>query len=966
MSELQILIENIRTAISFPETVPPEQIRAHARRYAEACTELNRRMMQCIQHIRAGNIAEGIRMAELKPNLPEMFLSLDMPEREDWEEIVSTLGFDQPSPLPSELMRELNEAYLKLSPLEPLLRWHRLYALNGSPMRERLSVLRAIAKTDHENMFWMEDQEKFEKVRLKELEREISKSIETKNALQIRMLHAELSSPDWIIPPPIEFRRRLSGAVLQDYADSLMDYFAVFDFANAGRSYGTIQQILASENMALPVEIQMRIRAAVLWLEETQRQNALQGEFDHAVMILRSALEEEAPLPKLERLYYTLSTAATQAGTVIPEELEELYQAETSRQHTSATRRNQLVVVSVIAACLLAGVILALGLNQRLYAGRVRDTLVSLQKIETEELYEDIAGTLERIETNSPDIAKNTEVTVAMQRLRSMLDEDGKRAADFARYHSLADGQLGTPEKPEFQELLRIGISVDQAGKLARSSREKTLYAELKRKFDTAMAMRKREIDEKYSKTLTEVSDDFNAAGRDSDLSASELLTRLKEAARRLEILQKTPDVSESLKEQGVAVAGMIAEQEKKTQRRLEQESVLKNLFSQVPHWDNYQSVLRRFAADFSEHHAAEDAKDVLKEWDGIKETAMLLQELANSYTQAAGDFGSLQKESDTLWKKYQELSSRLSGSSSALFPPGELLEELAKITPYSPNQFRSTESLLKSLSQRNVYPWVDERSGNWYYLTRKPDKPDSYTYITTFVSEEKTYRIRDGEFNIAKIPTVTQQEFAAYALKKIDGIKNDADAVVCDIMDELLKKKNGNETGLDPILQCVVADLLIADMSKVDSIFESNFKRSYEIIQKSGVDLLTNWMDVQSKNTNPQRNMARAAIGRLPQMKTLAEKTRRERSQFKERLAQYRPHFDWVGVTTKKNGKWDCVLKTGGIAVESGDLYVFRQTADQNILPIKISRISSGKVELHGGESSLIQGLPVFWVSNR
>lgn len=965
MSDLQILIENIRTAISFSETVSPEQIRIHARRYAEACTELNRRMLQCIQHIRAGNIAEGIRLAELKPNLPEMYLSLDMPERDDWDEIVSTLGFEQPPPLPAELSRELNEAYLKMSPLEPLLRWHRLYALNGSSIRERLSVLRAIAKADHENMFWQEDQEMFEKIRLKELDKEIQKAIESKNALQIRTLHMELSSPDWVAQPPIDFRRRLTASVLQDYADSLMEYFAIFDHDNASRTYDTIREILASEQMAMPPSVHTQIRPAVQWLDETRRQNTFQNEFNNAVTVLHNALEEETPLSTLERLYYNLSGAATKAGTIIPAELEELYQAEVSRQHTSATRRNQLIFVSVVAASLLLGGVLAWGLNQRFHLGRINETLATLRTIEEEKRYEDITGTLERIETNSPEIAKNVEVTAAMQRLRSMLAEDEKRAAEFSRYHSLADAQLETPKKPEFHELLPIGISVDQAGKHARSPHEKSLYSEVKRKFDTALAVRKREIDEGYSNALAKISDDFNEIRRDTDLPSAESITRLREAVRRLDLLQKLPDITEALKEQGEAVAELIREHEKKMQRKMEQEKAQERLFSSIPRWDDYQAELKRFAVGFSDHPSASDASDVQKEWDGIKEAAVVLRDLANSYTRLAGDFTSLQKESDKLLEKYKELASRLPDSAGVLFPPGPYLEELVKITSDSPNLFRSTEALLKSLSQRNVYPWVDDRQGQWYYLTRKPDKADTYTYITTFVSEERTYRIRDVDFNVTKIPSVTQYAFAANALKKIDGIKNNADFVVCDLLHELLRKQVGSEPGLDPILQCILADLLITDMSKADPFFASNIKRAHEIIQKSGVDLLTNWMDVQSKNTIPQRNMARAAIERLPEIRPLAEKIQRERSRFKDNLMQFRPHFEWVGVLTKKNGKWDCVLKSGTTAAESGDLYVFRQKADQSIMAVKIGRISPEKIEWGSGETALIQCLPVFFLQH-
>ncbi|MDR3199481.1 MAG: hypothetical protein LBU34_16550 [Planctomycetaceae bacterium] len=956
MNNLQVLIENIRTAISFPETVLPDQMQVYARDYAECCTECNRRMMQCIQHIRSGNIAEGIRLAEMKPNLTEMYLSLDFAEREEWVDIVSTLGFDTPQQLAGGQLKELNDMYLKMSPLEPLLRWHRLHALNGSSIRERLEILRAIAKADPENLFWNDDQEKFEQARISELKKEIQNAIASKNSEQIHSLYDELNPDNWLVPPPKEFRQQLCVTVLQGYADLMLHYHAAFDYSQASAIYGQIQQLLAANKMKIPSEIERIIRPVVLWLNETQKQSALQNEFIRCSVALQQALETECPVPTLERLYYALCTAASQAGTIISAELEELYRSQISAHELRKSRTTKIVITSIVCVCLLISSLIAWGLFQQHRTKRIQEILETLQKIETEKRFEDIAGTIQRIETDSSDIAGHAEIVANIERLRSLFKEDEERAKDFERYYAQAFASLDVTEKPDINQLRQIKIAVDQAETLARSSQEKTKFSELKRKFDSMFSARKREIDLAYSEKLTEISEAFNELRKNTSLPKNELLSQLQEVIRQIETLQKrNSDVSLSMKEQGQTLLDSITSYQKKTEKEIEQDNAFQNLIKHVPDWAAYKTSLQEFVAKYSDHSASMDAADVLKELDMIKDAAVPLNDLIKDYSKHTDNFSSLQKESGKLWKRFEELSSKISGSPDVLFSQGKILETLSKTEPFTTESFKTTESLLKSLSQREVYPWVDEKE-NWYYLVKKPDKEGNYPYITTFVSEEKTFRIRDNEFNRNKILVGTQYQFSIAAMKKIDVIRDNAAEVVCELLEKML-----SVNGIDPILKCVFLDSFISDLSKIDPIFASNFKRYHEIVQKSGVDMFTNWMDVNSKNTIPQRNLAKAALERLPDIKGLAEKTQKEQSQLKNLVGKIPPRFEWIGILSRKDGTWNCLTKST-LTNETGDIYILRQKTDNTVQPIKIGNISNDSIQVNSSSTSCLQCIPVFF----
>ena len=961
MSDLQILIENIRKSISFPETVSPNQMQVYASHYAESCTELSNRMIQCAQQIRTGNITEGIRLAELKPNLTALYLSLDIPEWEEWNEIVSTLGFDVPPPLPVELSKELNEAYLKMSAIEPLLRMHRLHALNGSSIRERLAIIRSIAKKDIENIFWTEDQEKFEKARIKELKKEVQHAIESKDYPAVRSLHAELRASDWLLPPPDEYRGNLVESLLQNYADILMEKFSIFEYDEASDIYSTMQRILASELMNMPLAVGQLIRPAVLWLHETQRQNAMQHKFLRAVADLVHALENDASLPELERLYYVLGNAATQAAMDIPVELEELYQSIVSQHHIRATRKNQLAVALIITACLLLGSLLVLGYIRHHHAEQIAETLASTQAMIDEERIEDMSGMLEHIEKDLPNVAKNPKVFAKMEEMKSLIALDKKRAEDFQRNLSQADGLLG--EQPDLTILSQIKKSfLDPAEKLNRTTEEKTAFGVVKRKYEVILQQAIREIDKDFSESLNKISVDLDALGRNSVLPPSEVLNALKELDRRIKkLMLESKGISDEMQAQGKNLESRIANHQADKEHELRLARAKTDLSSAVPNWTKYRNALGKLGTEFSD----EEAGYVLKGLDAVEEVAKALEGFATSFSQAAArDYKTLHQASGALKSKYEAATVRISGASSDFFQMGDILENLSKLTPDTRGAFATVESHLKMLSQRDLYPWVDEDM-NWYYLTKKPTGAGKYKYVASYRGDEMDYTILASSFNATKIPVTIPYSFAAASLKKIDGIRDDAVAVVGDVMRDLFTRE-GDEPGIDPILQCVMMDLLITDMSKIDPFFASNFEELHRFVKSGDVERLTTWMDVKSNNTKPQRAKAVLAIKRFPEIQPLIDKTIQDRTVFMAKLDHFHPHFEWVGILLHHDygGKWYCMSKADSFNYKSGDFYILRpHPVDKTVMPVKIGQANSGKIVLNDNTTSYIPYAPVFWV---
>ncbi|MDR1479936.1 MAG: hypothetical protein LBJ00_13460 [Planctomycetaceae bacterium] len=954
---IQNLIENIRTTISFPETVAPDQIRQYARDYAEACVELNHRMMQCFRHIRNGNIAEGIRLAEMKPNLIEMYISLDFVEREEWNEIVSTLGYNVPPPLPVEQQRELNNAYLNMSPLEPLLRWHRLHALNGSPIRERLAVLRAIAKNDQQNSFWVEDQETFEKVRLKELDNEIKNAIATNNFAQIQSLYSELSSPDWVVSPPSEYRQKLCTIILRSLSELLLKYFNAFSYDEAVAVYTKMQKLLTNTNMPMPPEIRQTIRAAVFWLAETQQRNELQKTFNKSASDLNDALEAESSVPVLEQLHYALLNAAAQADTTIPKHLEERYQSQIDSCELQRSRRIKIMVTSAACVCIFIGVLIIWGLASSNFNRTVAQTLKSLQDLETEKRYEDIPGIIQRIEHQHNGISANPQIASAFEKLRNLYDYDQKRAEEFMRYHNQASEALDNISELDQQNAEPIKTAVAQTEKRVRTPQEKILFTELKRRYDAAALNLKTKLNAEYNKEIETISNDFNELCQNKNLTPDDMIFQLAKLSLRINTLQQQyTDTSQTLQKQSNILLNSITNYETQIKSELEQNDSFKKLVNKTSKITDYKDALEFFVTKFPQHPATADAEEVVKELDDVKAVLDLLRKLTTKYSESTQDVKKLQNNSSELLTALNELTSKISGSPDQLFPPAPYLRMLTEKQSYSQDTFKSTKTFLQNLTQKKVWRWIKKE--NWYYLTKKPEKPDKiggYEYITTFASETKPISIYESEFKPEKVPNNSQADFSIEALKKLDNISTNAVEVVCDLIGELVKSND-----IDPILKYLLLELLITDTSAIDPIFEMNFKRCLEIISTSNVEKETNWMDVDSKNTILQRNLATVMLSRIPNVDQLIEKTKKEHEQFKNLIGKFNLELECVGILVQKNHEWHCNLKSA-LTSKTGTLYIFRKKPDDTVLPVQIGNNSELGIQLTGNENLYLQCVPVF-----
>ena len=89
------MVEEIRGYLNSPDQSADEKVRALAGRYAAACQEVNDRLRQCQMFLEQGFRSQSIFFAEVEPKLLDIVALLDFTERDEWEEVAATYGWER-------------------------------------------------------------------------------------------------------------------------------------------------------------------------------------------------------------------------------------------------------------------------------------------------------------------------------------------------------------------------------------------------------------------------------------------------------------------------------------------------------------------------------------------------------------------------------------------------------------------------------------------------------------------------------------------------------------------------------------------------------------------------------------------------------------------------------------------------------------------------------------------------------
>jgi hypothetical protein len=338
-----------------------ERVRSAAREYIDACRKVNDRLRQCEGCLRQRHYAEAVHFAEVEPRLLELYAilevieNLDYEERQHWEAFLHAERIERPPALLRHVALELNQAYLQVQPMEELFRRHRLLAWGKAPLKDRLAVMRELARLNPNNHQWNEDVRSFERERLKELETEVDTAIRQGNAATVQQLLAEVDGVPWLTPPPPTLKSRLeqTGQTM-DRAQKvprlerdLLQAWAATDAVRVRHLRDELSRVIGPPGGADPTW--RRVQPALNWLQADEA-------FQDGVAKLREMLESNASEKELYRWYDYLH----EFGRPLPEWLENMFETRVLEMRGSSFDRKVLfLVVGVVVFLILVGGVVA-------------------------------------------------------------------------------------------------------------------------------------------------------------------------------------------------------------------------------------------------------------------------------------------------------------------------------------------------------------------------------------------------------------------------------------------------------------------------------------------------------------------------------------------------------------------------------------------------------------------------------
>ena len=311
MRDPQKLIDEIHGFLGRSDQTLTEDVRGLVGELNELCGVADVRLRRCEDYLRRGLVGEAIHLAEVEPPVLEVVSALDFHGREQWEEILNMYGLPAPPRVNLSRAAALNQAYELHRTLEPLLREYRRLCISRSPLGERMSVLRDLARRDPGNSSWNDDLAACEAPALAEMTQAVNKALPRGDLAALSAIAQHLQGGTWSSPQAVPLMQQVQAEVqalrskqarkgLSTYSAALSRAMADDDLVAVTTTYQTLYDAWVAA--ALPPEdpVSQQLTQAASWVQNAQQRHARKGEFDRQVsafqMLLTSTKADEDSL----------------------------------------------------------------------------------------------------------------------------------------------------------------------------------------------------------------------------------------------------------------------------------------------------------------------------------------------------------------------------------------------------------------------------------------------------------------------------------------------------------------------------------------------------------------------------------------------------------------------------------------------------------------------------------------------
>jgi hypothetical protein len=515
MANYQHIVDDIRSFLGSVDQTNSPEVGEWASAYAQLCREANERLRRCGDYLRQGLRSEAIHLAEAQPSLLDMVAALDMPELPDWENLCAMYELPRPPKLLLDVAAELNQAYSAEQPLQSLLRRHRLLALAGAPLHDRLGVMRELSVQDAGSPFWEDDIRTFETARLKELHLEATTAVKGRKLAVVERLLEETKPEHWraAVPPDLRtglekaqriFRQEQGLAQLRSMLPRLDLAYSAMSYAECNQLLRQWQTTAQTHGVHVPGDLLEKVQPIFDWVRDQTRRRETERQMQMACNQLEEALDAGAPAAELERLL----RAAGAFGMTIAEELQRrtavaLREAELARARR--VRRN--VAITATAVLLLAvgtGFLIWRSIENR----NAQNWQRQIAGLLGEEKLQEAEQAWQQMVSSAPGYVSRPELADVRQKLTDAQSRESARAESFRTAMETATAAgTSTPDlsaiaaaertakgQEEKLQVYELKAKIELAKKAAAEEREKafrdelTVLADLVRSVETAQA----------------------------------------------------------------------------------------------------------------------------------------------------------------------------------------------------------------------------------------------------------------------------------------------------------------------------------------------------------------------------------------------------------------------------------------------------------------------------------------------
>lgn len=440
------LINQIRNAFNSIEGVEPSTTAKLAKQYHTEVQILNERLMSCVDLLRKGLRSEAIQQATLNPDALTLASDLEFPEVEEWIDVLRFLDIVPPARVNRDAVLQINEAIVETQPIESLLKNHRRLAIAKAPLGMRLKVLRRISQLDPVNPVWIEDVEKWEREREKQIPNEFQRAKKDQDRFAVDRLFDELHQEKWVIKVDerlaAEIKEAKEDFEYQDaiekltlLADQLHTAFSELDDNAAKSLCQSWNEIRSAIKKTIPAHLTDIAEPVFTWLSTREQEQAQETERADAVDRLETLMNSNTTLENLERAY----AKATRFEKTLPIQTEQRYRGITEQLKLRSKRKIQLLITTVVAASLLIAIVIALQVNRAITNQQIAEASSQLSAMITDGRINDASSYLTTLENSKPKIFNSESVQAHLATVTQLITEEEERRATFEGYIAQAD-----------------------------------------------------------------------------------------------------------------------------------------------------------------------------------------------------------------------------------------------------------------------------------------------------------------------------------------------------------------------------------------------------------------------------------------------------------------------------------------------------------------------------------------------